>query len=233
MEKQKKLLVMANWKMYGSLTIAEEFLKNVTSNLSKDVRLVFFLPYPFLFLAKKFPSLRFGGQNLCHLSKTAVTGEVSAPMLVDLKCDFVLVGHSERRRYFGENNNDILAQKLKRAEEAGLVPVFCVGEKSKNDWEEELHHQLVPVQQQKIPSLILAYEPVWAIGGDKASATSEHIQEASRFIKSQVKADQFIYGGSVSSENISHIAPLVDGVLVGSASWNWKELSKIMEQPLK
>jgi triosephosphate isomerase len=173
-------------------------------------------------------------QNMHEEDSGAFTGEVSAPMLTELDVDGVVLGHSERREHYNETDR-ALALKVPRALEAGLVPILCVGEteeeRERGDTERKLRHQVqeglekVPIE--RLPEVVVAYEPIWAIGSGR-SATPEQAQEAISFVRALVEgfdkaagaAVRILYGGSTKPENIAELLALpdVDGALVGGAS---------------
>ncbi|HWL02920.1 MAG TPA: triose-phosphate isomerase [Microbacteriaceae bacterium] len=186
--------------------------------------------------------IRYGGQDLSAHDSGAYTGEISGAFLKALDCRYVLVGHSERRQYHGEDD-DVCAQKVTAALRHGLVPVLCVGETAEDL---ELHGAAaVPVAQLRAvldtlkgePELVVAYEPVWAIGSGQA-ATSEQAQGVAGALRAAIRevlgdavadATRILYGGSVKSSNIAGFMrePDLDGALVGGASLDATEFSAI------
>ena len=182
-----------------------------------------------------------GAQNCVWVSKGAYTGEVSAHILHDVGCGYVLVGHSERRHLFGETNG-MVRKKLEAVLDAGLVPVLCIGETQKDRDEEKTQYRLkkqimraldgLEVNAEKI---IFAYEPVWAIGTDNACLPAD-ADDVHGWIKSEIKnyikGDiKIIYGGSVDVDNVASYldCEMIDGVLVGGASTRSDEFLKIIE----
>jgi triosephosphate isomerase len=179
-------------------------------------------------------------------SEGAYTGEISAPMLKSVGCSYCIIGHSERRQYFGETDQNV-NKKIKAATAAELIPVFCVGETEK-EREAEQTFSVLDKQVQKgleglvsevLTTLVIAYEPVWAIGTGK-TATDEQAQEAHQFIRSLVKKSysddmaesiRILYGGSVKPANIAALMemPDIDGALVGGASLDAESFSKIVK----
>src|SRR5690242_12565268 len=184
-------------------------------------------------------------QNMHFKESGAFTGEVSAPMLSELDVDGVVLGHSERRQYFGETDR-ALQQKVPAALEAGLIPILCVGEteeeRERGDTERKLRHQVqealdkVPVE--RLPELVIAYEPVWAIGTG-LTATSEQAQDACGFVRALVQGFdkeagnqvRVLYGGSLKADNAAEILaqPDIDGALVGGASLDAESFAAIVE----
>ncbi|YAI82476.1 MAG: triose-phosphate isomerase [cyanobacterium endosymbiont of Rhopalodia sterrenbergii] len=227
----RKIVIAGNWKMHKTQKEALEFLHKFKSNLEEvnEIRKVV-LCVPFTALGVMSKSL-YGGlihlaaQNIHWEDKGAYTGEISGAMLTELGVDYVVVGHSERRQYFGETNETVNLRMI-AAQSYGLTPILCVGEsKLQRDAGEtetviinQVKQGLVNLDQS---NLVIAYEPIWAIGtGDTCEAT-----EANRVIKvirSQLSNKEVTiqYGGSVKPSNIDEIMaqPEIDGVLVGGAS---------------
>src|SRR5215216_179290 len=184
-------------------------------------------------------------QTLHEKDSGAYTGEVSAPMLTEIDVDGVVLGHSERRQYFNETDR-ALQRKVPRALAAGLVPILCVGEteeeRERGDTERKLRHQVqegldkVPIE--RLPEVVIAYEPVWAIGTG-LSATAEQAQEAVAFVRALVEgfdkaagqAIRVLYGGSLKPDNAEELLglPDVDGALVGGASLEAGDFARIVE----
>ena len=183
-------------------------------------------------------------QNMHHAPQGAFTGEVSAPMLRELEVGGVILGHSERRELFGETDR-ALAQKVPAALEAGFVPVLCVGEteeeRERGDTERKLRHQvkedLVKVPEERLGDVVIAYEPIWAIGTGQV-ATLEQAQEAIGFVRalvadrsrSQAERTRVLYGGSVKPENVKGMMAQteIDGALVGGASLDAQQFASIV-----
>ena len=189
--------------------------------------------------------IRLGAQNLFWEKEGAFTGEISAGMLRSAGCSHVIIGHSERRQYFGERDQTV-NQKLRTALAAGLTPVVCVGESEREREAGEaftvlgrqLQKGLEGFTSDELGELVIAYEPVWAIGTGK-TASAEQAQEAHAFLRSVLeksfgivlaKAVRILYGGSVKSDNISGLMALpdVDGALVGGASLKAETFSRII-----
>jgi triosephosphate isomerase (TIM) len=243
----RKIVIAGNWKMYKTQSEAKaflvDFLPQLTaqkSELGKSAQIIICPPFttlPLLLqLAANGPdNLSIGAQNVHWANEGAFTGEIAAPMLVELGIKYAIVGHSERRQYFGETN-DTVNQRLKAAQKHGLTPILCVGEsKQQRDAGEteawissQLAQGLEGVDQK---NLIIAYEPIWAIGtGDTCEA-----KEANRVIgaiRSQLDCPDLTiqYGGSVKPDNIDEIMaqPEIDGVLVGGASLDAKGFARIV-----
>lgn len=230
--------VAANWKMNKTASEADEFLDAFLPGQSADGAEVVLCP-PWLALGRVTERcagtpVRVAAQNMFHQDSGAFTGEVSAPMLLDIGVDGTILGHSERRQFFGETD-EALARKVPKAIEAGLEPILCVGEsqseRESNDTEAVLSHQvltdLAEIHSDDLDKVVIAYEPVWAIGTG-LTATPDQAQEACAFIRSLLhshdarKAEQvrILYGGSVKPANAEELLALpdIDGALVGGAA---------------
>jgi len=254
MDLKRKIFIASNWKMNFGPKETEEFflaLRESYSPLKRDIlspiQLLFFPPFISLEAAQKAkpgftPAIQIGAQNAHWEKKGAFTGEISGPMLKELGIQWILLGHSERRKFFHEEDF-IIQKKLESLILQGFQVILCVGEnleeKEKKQTREVLSQQLennLPFLEQLKTQLILAYEPVWAIGTGKA-ALPEEVQEVHQFLRSQLKKKKLnslpiLYGGSVNHENISFLldCPDVDGVLIGSASWKVQSLIQILLQ---
>lgn len=238
--------IAANWKMNKTLGEMKDFF-NVfipeTRNKS-NIDIVIAPPFTLLEPASeilKNTNIILAAQNVFYEEKGAYTGEISPLMLLDVGCQYVIIGHSERRQYFGEND-EIVNKKIIASKKAGLGVIFCIGESLQERetgrtfeiLQREIQKGLNEVEPNK---LIIAYEPIWAIGTGR-TATTEQAQEAHNFIRQQLrdiygnKADKLciIYGGSVTPENIDSLMACedVDGVLVGGASLKAQSFSRIV-----
>lgn len=231
-------LVAANWKLNGSRQFAVELLDALLAGgWPANLDLVIFPPLPYLAeLITRYAErgLCFGAQDVGCNEHGAYTGEVSATMLADIGCRYVLAGHSERREYHAESD-ELIAQKVRAAKVAGLVPVLCVGETlhqrdaGQTQW--ALERQLTPLFEllgnDALAGAVVAYEPRWAIGSGRA-ASVEQVQEVHAFIRGEVRARDariadslpILYGGSVKPANAGALfgLPDVDGGLIGGAS---------------
>jgi triosephosphate isomerase len=186
-----------------------------------------------------------GAQNLFWENEGAYTGEISAAMLKSVGCQYGIIGHSERRQYFGETDETV-NKKIQAAIQVGLKPVFCVGETEEERESEQtlsvldkqVKKGLEALASDQLDTLIIAYEPVWAIGTGK-TATDDQAQEVHQFIRSLVEKNfnnalsasiRILYGGSVKPENIAGLMsmPDIDGALVGGASLDAESFSKII-----
>jgi triosephosphate isomerase len=235
----RKILVAGNWKMNGSGAMVQELLEGLlagTQNES-DVEMAVFPPYPYLAQTQSLldgSSISWGGQSLNPVSHGAHTGEVSAGMLLDFACRYVLVGHSERRAIYGESDADV-ADRFEVALASGLMPVLCVGEtleeRENGETEAVVGRQLDAVLDRcgiaGFERAIVAYEPVWAIGTGK-TATPEQAQAVHAFIRDKFFSQddiiagqlRILYGGSVNGSNAADLFARedIDGGLVGGAS---------------
>ncbi len=243
-EGERRPLVAANWKMNKRVAETEEFLEAFLPDARElaGVDLVVCAPYTALVAAVRSArdtEVRVGAQNMHFEESGAYTGEVSAAMLTDIGVQAVVLGHSERRQLFGETD-EALTRKVPAALEAGLLPILCVGETEAQRDEDEteqvlrtqLEADLAEVPEARLGQVVVAYEPVWAIGTGR-TATTEQAQEACGFIRELLAAhDQaaaaaarIVYGGSMKPGNAAELMsqPDVDGGLVGGASLDPEE----------
>ena len=239
---------MANWKMHKTVQEALEFLKDFIPSVQgisdREIGIApAFVCIDSMSKALRDTDIKVGAQNVFYENKGAYTGEVSPVMLKDLNIDYVIIGHSERRKYFHETD-EIINLKIKATMSENLNVIFCIGE-TLEERESEKTFDVLKKQIEKgleniekYDSLVLAYEPVWAIGAGKV-ASELQIEEAHAFIRNRLKdiysdkADRIriLYGGSVSPENIHSIMNIanVDGVLVGGASLDPEKFLKIIK----
>jgi len=249
----RKQIAAANWKMNCTYQQAEKLLNEVLRtevNLSYGSEVIFAVPYPYLIMANSEvadePNYSVAAQN-CHQKKSgAFTGEVSAEMLRSLNIGFCVIGHSERREYFLETNQ-VLAEKVNICLEFDINPIFCCGEPLKireggrqNEYvETQLIESLFHLSEDEIRKIIIAYEPIWAIGTGR-TATTQQAQEmhahlrsilAKKYSSDTANEISILYGGSVKANNAAELfaCPDVDGGLVGGASLNSKEFIEIMK----
>ena len=225
--------------MHGVLAQNAELLDAVRNGMAamQAVDCAVCVPFPYLAQAQQKLSgsaVKWGAQNVHQLDKGAYTGEVSASMLRDFGCSHVIVGHSERRAYYGESSH-LVAEKFLAAQKAGLTPILCVGE-SLEQRESGITEQVVAEQldaliqsggAQSLRNAVVAYEPVWAIGTGK-TATSAQAQAVHEFIRQRVALHDgkiasglcILYGGSVKANNATELfaMPDIDGGLIGGAS---------------
>lgn len=182
---------------------------------------------PYIYL-RKGENYILGAQNCFYENEGAYTGEISPKMLKDLGCKYVIIGHSERRNILNETDLEI-NKKFKACLLNNLKPVLCIGEKLGEDRKEVLKKQLKEdLKGVKDKNIIIAYEPVWAIGTGK-TPTSDDILDSFNFIKKIIPESKVLYGGSVNSKNIQEIIQITDGVLVGGASVNKNEFLKMIK----
>lgn len=244
-------LLAGNWKMNGSEAMAHSLISEITKGSAEltKIELVIFPPFVYIPLAKQLlneSAIAFGAQNVSHEKPGAFTGDIAADMLIEYGCEYVIVGHSERRHYHGETN-ELVAKKASRASEVGLSPIVCVGEtlsdRENNKTMKVIQEQLAPVLElissHQLKNFVIAYEPVWAIGTGK-SASPEQAQATHQEIRQEIKtlnsklANQIriLYGGSVKPENAKALfdMPDIDGALVGGASLQADQFLKIGKQ---
>jgi triosephosphate isomerase len=242
--------IAGNWKMNKTIAEAEAFVSALLPRAGavEDVDVVICPPYLALQAmvdSARGSAVQIYAQNMHEADSGAYTGEVSAPMLTEIDVQGVILGHSERRQYFGETDRALQA-KVPRALEAGLTPILCVGEteeeRERGDMERRLRHQVqealdkVPVERLK--DVVIAYEPVWAIGTG-LTATNEQAQEACTFVRALVEgfdktageSVRILYGGSCKADNAGELCALpdVDGALVGGASLEPDSFATIVE----
>ncbi len=235
----RRRLVVANWKMNGSLAANAQWAVGWKALPPVDCEAAVCAPFVYLSQVKELldgTGLELGAENVSQYAEGAFTGEVSARMLADIGCRWVIVGHSERRSLFGETNA-VVAAKTLAALQAGLTPIICVGETLE---QRESSQTLRVVQEQlaavidvigaaRLAECVLAYEPVWAIGTGR-SATPEQAQHVHRELREAVaRFDQqtaaglrILYGGSVKPANAAELfsQPDIDGGLIGGAALN-------------
>ena len=226
-------LLVANWKTSGDAQLVGVFLDELKLYHSDKCSIVLCPPMTAIGSISGFenPSVEFGAQN-CFVNGKNCTGEVSARMLKECGCTYVIVGHSERRSTCHESNSDIKA-KAEAAIEAGLVPIICVGESMPERAAGMLKEVLIRQLKECLPlqgKFIIAYEPIWAIGGAVISDLNE-IKEAIEIIRSYDVESKVLYGGSVNASNISDLVTGITdigGVLIGSASTTTASFTDIL-----
>jgi triosephosphate isomerase len=246
----RKPLLAGNWKMNKTVSEAINFakvLKNSVTDIT-NVDILICPPFTALYAVSneiKDSNINMGAQNIFWESKGAFTGEISPLMINDVDCSYTLIGHSERRQYFGETNETV-NKKIKIALEIGLIPILCVGESLQerednvtfNIIEKQVKEGLTGLSVEQATSLVIAYEPIWAIGTGK-TATPEQAQEVHSFIRKVYKniyknaADKIriLYGGSVNLSNVSELMKQsdIDGGLVGGASLEVESFTKLIK----
>ena len=239
--------IIGNWKMNGRRSSTAAFAQAwTTQRLPENVCTGIAAPLPYLLdLKQAAPALPVGAQDVSRFDKDgAFTGETSAAMLADLGAQFVLLGHSERRQYFGENN-ETLSAKLDNALAAGLTPILCVGEtlaqRQAAQEQAVVAEQLSVLRGKAMPHIAVAYEPVWAIGTGQV-ASPEQIADMHAFIYAELLSFsnksaniRALYGGSVNAQNAQTILtlPNVDGALVGGASLQADSFAAIVQAAAK
>jgi len=248
----RRRLIAGNWKMNKTPTETEEFVRSFVVEVKENeaVEILLFPPFTSLQLAGRLLSetgIALGGQNFHFETKGAFTGEISLAMLKDCGCSHVLVGHSERRALFREDD-ELLNRKFKAAIAAGLLPILCVGEtleehrqgRVKEKITAQLAADLAAVPATAVSSIVIAYEPIWAIGTGE-TASPEEAQETIHMIRewlAQAYNEQtaeevrILYGGSVKPENTAALMaqPDIDGALVGGASLSPESFTQIIAQ---
>ncbi len=235
----RKKMVAGNWKMHGNLAENKQLLNAIIPSLRefRNAHFAVCVPYPYLSSVQDqlgHTNIFWGAQNLSQFEMGAYTGEVSASMLNDFGCGFVIVGHSERRMLYGESNHSV-AEKFAAAQRASLIPILCVGEtleqRETGITEQIIQEQLSAViDMAGIDSLnkaVIAYEPVWAIGTGK-TASPQQAQDVHAFIRKGIATKNtniandltILYGGSVKANNASELFAMhdIDGGLIGGAS---------------
>lgn len=238
----RKKIVAANWKMNLTLAEGESLIQGILDaglRLAEDREVIICPPFPYLIkaktLVKNYPHFFVGAQNCSNEKAGAFTGEVSAQMLQSIGTDYVILGHSERRQYFQESG-EVLRAKIALALENGLKPLFCCGEPlevRESDQQEsfvrrQLEESLFPFSAEELKHIVIAYEPIWAIGTGR-TATPAQAQDMHAFIRASIAGkygneaalrQTILYGGSCKPDNAAELfaCPDVDGALVGGAS---------------
>lgn len=246
----RRPLIAGNWKMHGTRTEAEQLLSALKAQVTNlaDREVVIAPPFTALETATRIlagSSIRLAAQNMHWEPQGAFTGEVSGPMLKELGCTYVILGHSERRQYFGETDEHV-AHKIRAAQRDSLVPIVCVGEtldereqgKMLSVITRQVQGALQGQENAAIAALVIAYEPVWAIGTGRTASPAQ-AQEVHAAIRStlatlsdQQTADavRILYGGSVKPDNVDGLMVQadIDGALVGGASLQAEAFARIV-----
>jgi triosephosphate isomerase len=245
----RSALIAGNWKMNKTVAEAERYVQALLPRVASLDGVEIAICAPFTALAPMIESTRGSrvavfAQNMHQAPEGAFTGEISAPMLVELGVSGVVLGHSERRQQFGETDRAV-AQKVAAALDAGLTPILCVGETEEErlagDTERKLRHQvqedLARIETERLGDVIIAYEPIWAIGTGRV-ATPEEAEEAIAFVRAlvgdrsqeQAGRTRILYGGSVKPDNAAELLALpdIDGALVGGASLEAESFAAIV-----
>jgi triosephosphate isomerase (TIM) len=247
----RRPVLAGNWKMNKKIEEAVKLVTELKSKLAevKERDIIICPPYTSLCKVReiiKDSNIKMGAQDLFFEERGAFTGELSGVMLKDAGCDYVIVGHSERRQYFGETDETV-NKKMKAAFNFGLIPIVCVGETLKQREEnitfkvieKQIHDGVKGLDENSTLKLIVAYEPVWAIGTGK-TATPEQAEEVHQFIRQTLKriygdgaahAIRILYGGSVTPANIAGLMGQedIDGGLVGGASLDVESFVKLVK----
>lgn len=251
---KKEALIAGNWKMYKTILETKEFFSSFLPKVENSSVRIFIAP-PFTAVsaaanAVKGTKVRIGGQNMSSVEEGAFTGEISGKMLKEAGASFVILGHSERRAHFHETSS-FISQKLRRAIQDQLIPILCIGESAKEREEgrshellvKQLEESLAPFSAAELKDLVIAYEPVWAIGTGK-TATPHLAQEVHLSLRTYFKQKRgakfaedlsILYGGSVKIDNCAELmkAPDIDGLLVGGASLDPAGFAKLISLGIK
>ncbi|MGE5197693.1 MAG: triose-phosphate isomerase [Deltaproteobacteria bacterium] len=249
----RKTIIAGNWKMYKTVTEAIELASGLKRELfsleGRDIEIVLCPPFTALTEVSEViadSNIRLGAQDMHWEDEGAFTGEISGKMLKDAGCAFTVIGHSERRQYFGETNETV-NKKIKAALKYGLTPIVCVGETlgerekglTLDVLKDHVQNGLKEINAEDAIKIVIAYEPVWAIGTGK-TATPIQAQEAHKYIrgllsklydKESAQDIRIQYGGSVKPENITELMkqPDIDGALVGGASLSVDSFARIVK----
>jgi len=242
--------IAGNWKMNKTVTEAVDLVRELKASISevREVEVAVAPPFTALYAVRQElegSPIYLAAQNLYWEEKGAFTGEVSPAMLKEVGCRYVIIGHSERRQFFMETD-EMVNRRIKAALDRGLQPIFCIGETLKEREEEktfavierQVKGGLKGIGEERVKNIVIAYEPVWAIGTGK-TATPEQAEEVHRFIRKKLgklssreisEEIRIQYGGSVTPDNIKGLMnePDIDGALVGGASLKAEAFSKIV-----
>ncbi len=251
----KKPFIAGNWKLHSLIPEAVRLSKQITQAFKKekDAEIVIMPPFTALSEVKKVisrTSIRLGAQNIFWEESGAYTGEIAPSMIKDAGCDFVIVGHSERRQYFGDTDENV-NKKIKKALSAELYPILCIGEtleerennETMNKVKRQLNEGLIGIDKDLFPHIILAYEPIWAIGTGR-TASPEQAEDVHGFIREQVtkmvgkdtsSCVILLYGGSVKPKNAFALLKEknINGALVGGASLEANSFAEIINEAKK
>lgn len=234
----RKVIIAGNWKMNKTVSESVEFIEKLKKEeLDKEVECVVCAPFislERLSVASKNTAIKLGAQNVSQYDNGAYTGEISTSMLKDLNMEYVILGHSERRQYFLETN-EVINQKVQKVLSSKMTPILCVGEtleeresgKMNDVIATQIKEGLANLSFEQVKGVVVAYEPIWAIGTGK-TATSDQANEMAMFIRKQLRKlfqdvaedISILYGGSVKPNNIKEIMVQsdIDGALVGGAA---------------
>lgn len=246
----RRTIIAGNWKMYKTTKEAIELAKRLKENIKNIQEEVVVLCPPFTSLLSvyeiiKNSPIKLGAQNISWEKEGAYTGEVSPSMIKDVGCEFVIVGHSERRKYFNENDA-IVNKKIKLAISSGLTPIVCVGETleeresgvAEDTVISQLNNGFVNINEEDMSKLVIAYEPVWAIGTGKTAtpeiADGMHLvirNQLSKLYSTELSNNiSILYGGSVKPDNVDSLMSQenIDGALVGGAALDSESFNRIV-----
>ena len=251
----RKKIIAGNWKMNATKTEAVALVNGILEkynefNLSENKLVVIAVPFPYLDYCSsafnKFPFVFSAAQNCSEHEQGAYTGEVSAKIIASLAVQYVIIGHSERRQYFNETNEQLL-NKIKQAQKQDLIPIFCCGEpleiRENNEHfsfiKSQLENCIFHLSQDEIKNIVVAYEPIWAIGTGKTASPAQ-AEEIHIFIRNEIAKKyndeiaaniSILYGGSVSATNANELFSCenIDGGLVGGASLKVDEFVTIIK----
>ena len=247
----RKPLIVGNWKMNKTVTESIALIKEMIELVQgyQQTEVVICPPFTSLWVARELiqdTNIVLGAQNMCCMDDGAFTGEISARMLQNIGCNYVISGHSERRDFFKESSS-MIAKKVRQALNFGIKPIVCVGEKlveretgkARDIVNEEVEAIFEVLNRQEMMNIIFAYEPIWAIGTGK-SATPQDASEIIKYIRTLIRnrydeaiagQSRILYGGSVSPENIKSLMAEsdIDGALVGGASLQALTFSKLVK----
>lgn len=245
----RKPIIAGNWKMHKTINEAKSFVEEIKGSIKEtDVEAVICAPYTILKDLKevtKGTNIKVGAQNMHFEENGAFTGEISPLMLKELEIDYVIIGHSERRQYFNETDETV-NKKVKKALEHSIIPIMCVGESleqredgdTKSIVKSQVEKGLQGINHEDIKKIVVAYEPIWAIGTGK-TASSEDANEVIAYIREVIKnvssediseEIRIQYGGSVKPSNVEEIMNQsdIDGALVGGASLEPKDFIELV-----
>ncbi len=251
----RKKIIAGNWKMNANKDEAVALVNSIIANysdynLSENKVAVVASPFPYIHycasMFTKFPHLIAAAQNCSEHEQGAYTGEVSAKIISSLDVKYVIIGHSERRQYFKESDEQLL-QKIQQAQNQNIIPIFCCGEslvlREKNEHfnfiKAQLTNCIFSLSEENFKNIVIAYEPIWAIGTGK-TASPEQAQKVHAFIRNEIRIKynskiaesiSILYGGSVNAKNASELfaSKDIDGALVGGASLKAEEFSSIIK----
>ena len=247
----RRPIITGNWKMNNNSAESVELVSQLRKMISgvKEVEVVVAPPYTalgFVATAIKGSTIALSSQNIFWEEKGAFTGEISPSMLKDIGCQYAIIGHSERRQYFGETNETV-NKRLKAALDASLTPIVCIGEtleereadKTLSVIEKQVKEGFAGISSGEMEKIVIAYEPVWAIGTGK-TATPEQAQEIHQFIRGMLaqvfdegvaEGIRILYGGSVKPDNVDQLMSQkdIDGALVGGASLKADSFARIVQ----